>query len=321
MHAYTYSLLDEGSTFKRRTVRLVIFLLTFIILGGIIAPTYIKYSNSQDINNKIVEIAANFSSTPSTTIGNSPGQYTGSDGVVRTNAEVYFRIILSAIDPIKETANIRIDMDPPLDNGMSYFAMLPPNSYSFYFNGKTTTVNGTDPSTEWNFPINVYGDPGRYPFDYYQEILHFGFFPNHTLTNGITTHISAYGAQTGWDVAFNIRTDTNGYFTLETSITRNYVTKGFSLFVMILSWVLSLCQFFICAQALVRNREMIPQIIALPATLLFALPSLRNVQPGIPPIGIFLDMAGFFWNMALVAISLLICCLMFIFQYEAGKTI
>jgi hypothetical protein len=39
---------------------------------------------------------------------------------------------------------------------------------------------------------------------------------------------------------------------------------------------------------------------------LFAIPQLRNVQPGIPSIGCAADTLSFFWCMALIAFSLLL---------------
>lgn len=39
------------------------------------------------------------------------------------------------------------------------------------------------------------------------------------------------------------------------------------------------------------------------ATLLFALPAVRAVQPGVPDVGAVIDIVGFFWNMALLALT------------------
>ncbi len=38
-------------------------------------------------------------------------------------------------------------------------------------------------------------------------------------------------------------------------------------------------------------------------TMLFALPAVRNLQPGAPPIGCVSDVAGFFFNMGIVALA------------------
>lgn len=44
-----------------------------------------------------------------------------------------------------------------------------------------------------------------------------------------------------------------------------------------------------------RKRDVPPPVIALFATMLFALPSVRNLQPGVPPIGASVDIIGFYW--------------------------
>jgi len=44
-------------------------------------------------------------------------------------------------------------------------------------------------------------------------------------------------------------------------------------------------------------------LLAMPILLIFALPALRNVQPGIPTAGAYADVVGFFWNVGLVAIA------------------
>jgi len=41
----------------------------------------------------------------------------------------------------------------------------------------------------------------------------------------------------------------------------------------------------------------------MPVALIFALPALRNVQPGVPQVGAYCDVVGFFWNVGLVAMA------------------
>ncbi|KAI8926398.1 hypothetical protein BC831DRAFT_229063 [Entophlyctis helioformis] len=43
--------------------------------------------------------------------------------------------------------------------------------------------------------------------------------------------------------------------------------------------------------------------MAVATALLFALPALRNSQPGAPPIGCTADVAGFFWNMLITGLA------------------
>ena len=54
-----------------------------------------------------------------------------------------------------------------------------------------------------------------------------------------------------------------------------------------------------------RPREPMPPTIGLTVAMMFALPSLRNVQPDVPMIGSAVDVLGFFWNMSIVAFSVM----------------
>jgi hypothetical protein len=68
-------------------------------------------------------------------------------------------------------------------------------------------------------------------------------------------------------------------------------------------WVLSLTILTLSATIWFRERKVEPPIISLCASLMFALPAIRNTQPGAPIIGCTADVGGFFWNMALVSFA------------------
>jgi hypothetical protein len=46
--------------------------------------------------------------------------------------------------------------------------------------------------------------------------------------------------------------------------------------------------------------------LSLSLTLIFSLPALRNIQPGVPPIGALADYVSFIWAEAFVAVSAII---------------
>ena len=68
-------------------------------------------------------------------------------------------------------------------------------------------------------------------------------------------------------------------------------------------WILSLTDITLAATLWFRDRKVEPPTIGFSAGLLFALPAVRNVQPGAPVIGCTMDVAGFFWAMFLVAVA------------------
>ena len=52
---------------------------------------------------------------------------------------------------------------------------------------------------------------------------------------------------------------------------------------------------------------------------MFALPAVRNTQPDSPPIGMTLDVGGFFFNMAIIAFAAFLAMLNYIVRYRREK--
>lgn len=98
---------------------------------------------------------------------------------------------------------------------------------------------------------------------------------------------------TGWDNSVNVHWEAH----------RTDSTKFFSLFVVVLMWLVSLGALVIGVNfALSKSLSLSYDVPALLFVLLFALPFVREVQPGIPPLGISIDLMGFYFNMILIAL-------------------
>ncbi|KAF9928560.1 hypothetical protein FBU30_002298 [Linnemannia zychae] len=80
-------------------------------------------------------------------------------------------------------------------------------------------------------------------------------------------------------------------------------TIGFSLFIISIMWLLSIVIGIIAIQVIRKYRVTDEHVLTLGIATLFALPALRETQPGIPSIGCAADVLGFYWNMAIIAIS------------------
>jgi hypothetical protein len=50
--------------------------------------------------------------------------------------------------------------------------------------------------------------------------------------------------------------------------------------------------------------------------MLFALPAIRNIMPGSPPIGCTADVVGFFWNIAIISTAAIMLLSKAIIQYQ-----
>ena len=84
---------------------------------------------------------------------------------------------------------------------------------------------------------------------------------------------------------------------------RSFTTRFFSLFIFSSLWILSFTIFALATTLWLRDRTVEPPTIGFCAGFLFALPAIRNAQPGAPPIGCTVDVAGFFWNIVLVMLA------------------
>ncbi|KAJ2990656.1 hypothetical protein HDV02_004230 [Globomyces sp. JEL0801] len=106
-------------------------------------------------------------------------------------------------------------------------------------------------------------------------------------------------------------------FTYAIVLSRSVVSKLFSIFIFIMMWVLSLTAITLSSTIWLRNRKVEPPTIAIMGGLLFALPSIRNSQPGAPMIGTTSDIAGFFFNMVLVCAAMVMLMWNYVKKYKA----
>jgi hypothetical protein len=76
-----------------------------------------------------------------------------------------------------------------------------------------------------------------------------------------------------------------------------------SVFVMVLMMSLAMSVLFMAAGVLTsdHNLDLLP--LSLGISLIFGLPALRNVQPGVPPVGVIGDYLSFLWAENIVGIS------------------
>jgi uncharacterized protein DUF4436 len=91
---------------------------------------------------------------------------------------------------------------------------------------------------------------------------------------------------------------------IDVSRTRSVIF--FSVYVMILMWMLALGVLFVVLSVVVRKRKIELGLLGFNSAMLFALPALRNMQPFAPPIGCLSDYLAFFWAEGIFAMTLVI---------------
>ncbi|KAJ6550052.1 hypothetical protein B0H19DRAFT_1160295 [Mycena capillaripes] len=164
------------------------------------------------------------------------------------------------------------------------------------------------------------GDINRYPFDVFEvdyQIFAFSSPTSGTYGDPLPMTIFAQGTVQGWKIDTDFSQinedgiaaskspcpDGSGV-NIHIRVSRSPITKAFSVIIILVMWGLSGGIFIAAMSVWFREKKVEPPLIAISTALLFALPNVRNSQPGIPSVpGTTSDMVGFFWNLLLVAAS------------------
>jgi hypothetical protein len=145
------------------------------------------------------------------------------------------------------------------------------------------------------------GNPNLYPFDTYQS--HFFIEAEGDNDKRIPMSMSLTNSLGNWNLDILLFNHTVDSSVLEAQITmrRTAAQQFFSLFMVLIMWAMSLFIFLMSIGHLWYSRRVEASTIGVVTSMLFALPAVRNMLPGAPPIGCTTDVVGFFWNMGLVA--------------------
>lgn len=93
---------------------------------------------------------------------------------------------------------------------------------------------------------------------------------------------------------------------IDMTISRAATTKFFSFFVMVMMWALTISVLFLTLSVVLRGRKPELGMFSFTAALLFAFATVRNAQPGTPPIGTYSDFISFFWAEVIIALCLVV---------------
>ncbi|KAJ3253531.1 hypothetical protein HK103_000500 [Boothiomyces macroporosus] len=105
------------------------------------------------------------------------------------------------------------------------------------------------------------------------------------------------------------------------TLKRTTITILFSIFLYLIMWVLSSAAFFVTLSIWTRGRKVEPPTIAAVGAILFALPNIRNAQPGAPAVGCNADILAFFPCMLLVTASVAMGLINYVTVYKSEKKV
>ncbi len=98
---------------------------------------------------------------------------------------------------------------------------------------------------------------------------------------------------------------------------RASTVKFFSIFVMVVMWGVTAVVLLMTFAIVMRGRKIEVGMFSFLAALLFAFVTVRNAQPGSPPIGSYSDYLSFFWAEILIALCLLTIVAVWVYRPAA----
>jgi hypothetical protein len=153
------------------------------------------------------------------------------------------------------------------------------------------------------FPI-FDGQVNDYPFDRHESLLEIEMANAADPTTSISTQVNFWANIPGFSTKATLNPESDSSYTaINIGVDRSITTIFFSLFIMVGMWIVGII--VLIQSQIVRSKGKMVEIgmFAYMATLIFALPAVRNIQPGIPPVGAFSDFLSFFWAEGLATVS------------------
>ncbi len=230
---------------------------------------------------------------------------------------------LLGVDPIKGEINLRFAPKPEgtyakddrLTKELKFFTGIESGK------AEVTLEKNRIPDTVAGSLSIFNGRVSDYPFDKHSSDFYLFFSNPKDEKEEIPMAINFYGAISGYniDVDYIPKAEfesSDVYMGLRVIISRSVITKSFSIFLMISMWLIGLVVFTMTMAVLWLPRPIEFGMFTLIAGMLFALPAVRNLQPGVPPLGGLTDFLSFFWAESLVAISMPILFFCWLTRYK-----
>lgn len=189
-----------------------------------------------------------------------------------------------------------------------------PRGFTATIASKVVTFTDLDFSPQVDVPITISGEvkAQKYPFDTFATNLN--FVARLADSTSIPLAVQLIGAIDSWSVNSQLIDVSNNIVIAHLFFQRSPVQQFFSIFIQALMWFLSLATISLTFVLWFKRRRLDANVITVVGSLLFALPAIRNVQPGLPPVGSLTDVASFFWALGLVSTSFVVLIVLFLIQ-------
>lgn len=147
-------------------------------------------------------------------------------------------------------------------------------------------------------PVSLYadGDIRQWPFDTYQtsDVQVLAFTGTGGARAAVPVQVAVTDSVTSW--AVHARASESGPAqALDIHVARTGPTIGFAIAMCAVLIILPVCTLFVSIQTLSGRKQFLPPIVTWFAVMLFSVLPIRNLFPGSPPIGSWVDYTVVLW--------------------------
>lgn len=156
-------------------------------------------------------------------------------------------------------------------------------------------------------PVSLYadGDIRQWPFDTYQtsDVQVLAFNGTGGARVAVPVQVAVTDSVTSWAVHAR-QADSGPGQALDIHVARTGPTIGFGIAMCVVLLILPICTLLVSIQTLRGRKQFLPPMVTWFAVMLFAVLPIRNLFPGSPPIGSWVDYTVVLWVVVGLAASL-----------------
>ncbi|KAF9186061.1 hypothetical protein BGZ51_007048 [Haplosporangium sp. Z 767] len=253
-------------------------------LCAVVLPIFMIYRKEGDNARSVVEV--------------------GPQGVSHTGDYIHVVGSVASVDFEDKNFRVHFEFTPHGTLAGDDGILVAPIALSLFYTTLTFPVAQIMRSVDVTMPY-MQGATIDYPFDAYKSYFEILANKEKEQLRKIPVSLTFLGMLQSVEFIPTVHLSNDDLYKISIEIftRRSPTTIGFSIFIVMIMWALSIAIGIIAIQVVRKHRASDEHILTLGITTLFALPALRETQPGIPAIGCAADVLGFYWNMAIIAIS------------------
>ena len=161
------------------------------------------------------------------------------------------------------------------------------------------------------------GDFGLYPMDIYNALLQIESPAAQALP--LIVNFQSHNHQMHANAVLDSDSSASDV-SLDLTLARPATVRGFAWFLNAVMFCLAIAAALVTYNVAYRGKKFEANLMIWMGALLFVMPGIRNMMPGVPPMGTLTDFLVFFWVEALLAICLCVMVLTWLSRAPTEKT-